>query len=71
VPKKQPIEKSKQLVVTCFYCMKRCHSVRFCKIRNFFVLKGVMRWVPKNSDVPSDKVNAKRPTFGKGPNLVA
>jgi len=29
---KQPIEKSKQPVVTCFYCMKRGHSVRYCKI---------------------------------------
>jgi len=36
VSKKQPIEKSKQPVVTCFYCMKRCHSVRFCKIRRYF-----------------------------------
>jgi len=27
VPEKQSIEKSKQSVVTCFYCMKRGHSV--------------------------------------------
>ena len=71
VPEKQPIEKLKQLVVTCFHCMKRGHSVRFCKIRKFSFLKGVMRWVLKNSDVPSDKVNAKGPTFVRGPNLVA
>ena len=35
---KQPIVKSKETVVTCFYCMKRGHSVRFCKIR---------KWIPK------------------------
>ena len=29
---KQPIIKKKQPVVTCFYCMKKGHSVRFCKI---------------------------------------
>ena len=29
-PEKQPIVKTKQLVVTCFYCMKKGHSVRFC-----------------------------------------
>jgi len=71
VPVKQPIEKSKQPVVTCFYCMKRGHSVRFCNVRKFLVPKGVMRRIPKNSEVPHDKVNAKRPTFVRGPNLVA
>jgi len=44
---KQPIVKSKQPVVTCFYCMKRCHSVRFCKIRKYYVPKGIMKWIPK------------------------
>ena len=34
-PEKQSIVKSKQPVVTCFYCMKKCHSVRFYKIRKF------------------------------------
>jgi len=34
-PVKQLIVKSKQPVVTCFYCMKKGHSVRFCKIRKF------------------------------------
>jgi len=47
LPEKQPIEKSKQLVVTCFYCMKRGHSVIFCNIRKFFVPKGILKWVPK------------------------
>ena len=71
LPEKEPIEKLKQLVVTCFYCMKRCHSIRFCDIRNYFVPKGVMRWIPKNSEVPHDKVNVKGPTFVRVPNLVA
>jgi len=71
MPEKQPIEKLKQSVVTCFYCMKRDHSVRFCKIRNFSVPKGVMMWVPKNYEVPNDKDNAKGYTFVRGPNLVA
>ena len=68
---KQPIEKSKHPVVTWFYCMKRGHSVRFCNIRKYFVPKGVMRWIPKNFEVPCDKVNVKGPTFIRGPNLVA
>jgi len=29
VAEKQLIERSKQSVVTCFYCMKRGHPVRF------------------------------------------
>jgi len=71
VPEKQPIEKLKQPVVTCFYCMKRGHSVRFCKIRKYFVRKGIMRWIPKDFEVPSDKCKSKGPTFVRGPNLVA
>jgi len=68
---KQSIEKSKQSVITCFYCMKRGQSVRFYNIRRYFVPKGIMRWIPKNSEVPDDKVNVKGPTFVRGPNLVA
>ena len=62
-------ERSKQPVVTCFYCMKKCHSVRFCKIRKYFVPKGIMRWIPKDSGVPSDECKSKGPTFVRGPNL--
>ena len=71
MPKKQPIENSKQPVVTCFDYMKRGHSVRFCKIRKYFVPKGIMRWIPKGSEVSSDKVESKGPTFVRGPNFVA
>jgi len=49
--------------------MKRGHSVRFCKIRKYSIPKGIMRWIPKGSEVPSDKCNTKGPTFVKGPNL--
>jgi len=31
VPEKQSVKRSIQPVVTCFYCMKKGHSVRFCK----------------------------------------
>jgi len=51
--------------------MKRGHSVRFYKIRKKFVPKGIMKWIPKGSEVPSDKCNIKGPTFVRGPNLVA
>ena len=40
---KQLIVKSKQSVITCFYCMKKGHSVRFCKIRKYFVPRGFMK----------------------------
>ena len=55
VSEKQLIVRSKQPIVTCFYCMKRGHSVRFCKIIKYYVPKGFMRWIPKNSEVPSDE----------------
>jgi len=71
VPEKQPIEISKQPVVTCFYCIKRGHSVRFCKIKKYFIPKGIMRWIPKGSEVSSDKAESKGPAFVRGPNLVA
>ena len=70
-PVKQPIVKSKQPVVTCFYCMKRAHSVRFCKIRKYFVPKGFMKWIPKGCEVSNDKDKSNGPTFVRGPNLVA
>jgi len=68
---KQPIVKSKQLIVTCFYCMKRCHLVRFCKLRKYFVPKGFMKWIPKGCEVSNEKNKSNGPTFVRGPNLVA
>ena len=63
VLEKQLIESSKQPVVTCFYCMKRGHLVRFCKIRKYSIPKGIMRWIFKGSEVSSDKAESKGPTF--------
>jgi len=40
---KQPIEKSKQPIVSCFYCMKKGHSVRFCRVRKFSIPKGILK----------------------------
>jgi len=71
VPEKQPIERLKQPVVTCFYCMKRDHSVRFCKIGKYFVPKGILKWIPKGCEVSNDKAESKGPIFVRGPNLVA
>ena len=45
---KQPIKKSKQSVVSCFYCMSKCHSVRFCRVRKVLVPRGILKWIPKN-----------------------
>jgi len=55
LPKKQPIDLSKQPVVTCFYCMKRGHSVIFCKRRKYVVPRGFMKWIPKCCEVSNDE----------------
>ena len=70
-PVKQPIVKSKQPVVTCFYCMKKDHSVRFCKIRKFSVPRGFMKRIPKGCEVSNEKKKPNGPIFVRGPNLVA
>ena len=69
-PVKQLIVKSKQPVVTCFYCMKKGHSVRFCKIRKFSVPWGFMKWIPKGCEVPNEKKKSIGPTFVKGKILL-
>jgi len=51
--------------------MKRGHSVRFCKIRKYFVPIGFMKWIPKGCEVSNDKNKSNGPTFVRGPNLVA
>jgi len=71
LPEKQPIEKLKQPVVTCFYCMKRSHSVRFCNIRKFSFPKGILKWVPKVYEVPKTSTNIIGPKFIRGPNLAS
>jgi len=66
---KQPIGPSKQPVVTCFYCMKRGHCVRFCKIRKYVAPRGFMKWIPKCSKGSNDECKPNEPTFIRGPNL--
>ena len=65
VSQNQPIKRTKQPVVTCFYCMKRGHSVRFCRFRKFLVPKGIFKWIPRNFDGSKDKSNMKGPKFFK------
>jgi len=36
ITKNQSVKRSKQPIVFCFYCMRKDHSVRLCKIRKFF-----------------------------------
>ena len=67
---KQLIVKTKQPVFTCFYCMKKGYSVRFCKIRKYYVSKGFMKWIPKGCDVSNSKVKSNGPKFVRGPNLA-
>jgi len=68
ITEKQLIEKSKQPIVTCFYCMKSDHSIRFCKIRKFYVPKGIKKWIPKVFKVPTNIIG---PKFIRGPNLAS
>ena len=51
--------------------MKRGHSVRFCKIRKYFVPRGFMKWIPKGCEVSNQKNKSNGPTLVRGPNLVA
>jgi len=34
--------------MTCFYCLRKGHSVRNCKVRKFDVPKELVRWVPES-----------------------
>jgi len=70
VSEKQPIKRTKQPVVTCFYCMKRGHSIRFCKFCKSLVPKGIFKWILRNFDGSKVKSKMKGPKFFKGINLV-
>jgi len=50
--------------------MKRGHSVRFYKIRKYYVPKGILKWIPKSCVVSNDKDESKGPTFVRRPDLV-
>jgi len=69
--KNQLVKSRKQPVVCCFYCMKKDHSIRFCKIRKFSVPKGILKWVPKILKVPKVATNIIGPKFIRGPNLAS
>jgi len=51
--------------------MKKGHIVKFYRVRRFFVLKGVLKWVLKISKVPNVPINAYEPKFVRGPNLAS
>ena len=70
ITENQSIEKSKQPVVCCFYCMRKGHSVTFCRIHKFSIPKGILKWVPKNPKVPNNQINIHGPKFIKGPDLA-
>jgi len=45
------------------------NSVRFSKIRKFYVPKGVMKWIPKNPKGSKDPFDVHEPKFVRGANL--
>jgi len=69
-PQKQSVKKSFQPVVTCFYCMKKGHSVKYCRFRKILVPKGIFTWFPRCIVGSKDKSNTEGPKFIKGSNLV-
>ena len=70
IAEKQLIEKSKQPVVSCFYCMRKGHSVRFCKIQKVSIFRGILKWVFKNPKVFNNQINIYGPKFVRGLNLA-
>ena len=69
-PQKQSVKKSFQPVVTCFYCMKKGHFVRYRRFRKSLVPKGISKWIPRCIIGSKDKSNTEGPKFFKGSNLV-
>jgi len=69
--KNQSVKSMKQPVVCCFYCMKKGHSIRFCRIRKASVPKGILKWVPKILKVHKVATNIIGSKFIKGPNLAS
>jgi len=67
---KQSVKKLKQPIVSCFYCLKRGHFVKFCKARKILVSRGILRGIPKNLNGSYDQSNMKGLKFFKGSNLV-
>ena len=69
IPEKQSIKKSFQPVVTCFCCMKKGHSVRYCRFHKSLIPKGIYKWTPRCIASSKDKSNTEGPKFFKGSNL--
>ena len=67
---KQSVKRSIQPVVTCFCCMKKGHSIRYCRFRKSHVPKGIFKWIPICFDGSKEKTNTKGLKFFKGSNLV-
>jgi len=61
-PEKQSVKKLFQPVVTCFYCMKRGHSVRHYMFRKSLVPKGIYKWFPRCIDYTKNKSNTEGPS---------
>jgi len=66
---KQLVKKSFQPVVTCFYCMKKGHSARYCRFRKSLVPKGIYKWILRCIVNTKDKSKIEGPKFFKGSNL--
>jgi len=44
--------------IACFYCTRKGHSVRNCRIRKFSVPEGLVSWMPKStSNTARPKLN--------------
>ena len=68
-PEKQSVKMSFQLVVTCFYCMKKGHSIRYYRFHKSLVPKGIYKWIPRCIANSKVKSNTEGPKFFKGSNL--
>jgi len=68
-PEKQSVKNSFQPVLTCFYCMKKGHYVKYCRFRKSLLPKGIYKWIPICIDNTKDKPNTEGPKFFKGSNL--
>jgi len=68
-PQKQSVKSTIQPVVTCFYCMKKGHSVRYYRFCTF-VLKGIFKWITGCIIGSKDRTNTEGPKYFKGSNFV-
>jgi len=50
--------------------VQKGHFVSFGKSRKSLVLRGILKWIPKNPKSSNDQSDMKGPKFFKGSNLV-